>query len=186
MTTVAKVVLFSVMLAFASRAGTPQINVYVTATPSSEPTNSGGFVDPQEQRRAKERADSAQDIKKRLAKKFTLVDSTNAADVVVEVIDRGRATTSDLLTYRDLFGGVRTSEEKVLAVYVELRAGDYKTTFTGLSMTFEKPGATDCIWWRCAAASAALKIEQWINANRGRLIALRSKSQNVEPGPEKK
>jgi len=191
MRTATKIVLLSIVLAVASHAGISQINVYVTAKPSPDQANVGGFVDPLEERRAKERADSAQDIKKRMAKKFHLVDSADTADVIVDVIDRGHATTGDLLTYRDLFGGgLRTSEEQVLAVYVELRASDYKTKFTGLSMTSEQPRATDCIWWRCAAASAAWKIEQWINANRERLIALRSKSKNaappVEPGPEKK
>jgi hypothetical protein len=169
-----KAILAAVLLfGLASVAAAPQINVYVTsaAAPAAGP---GGFVDERDTTHAKELADSAKDLEKILAKKVNLVGSADAADVVVEVADRGLEETGDQITQRDM-GDLRTSRETVRAVYVQLRAGDYVTKFTGRAEAELTSFASCTITWRCAASDAAKQIELWIGANRHKLVAAREK-----------
>jgi hypothetical protein len=132
-----------------------------------------GFSDPGQS--LKNLKDSVGDLKHAFRseskKEIVVVEDREAADIVVEVIARGYedAGSTTTLTRGTLAGlSSTTSKNSVLAVRVTLTAGDYSTTLDGTS------DAGYPIWLN-AAISAVKQIKSWVQDNRDKLLARRTK-----------
>jgi hypothetical protein len=126
--------------------------------------DASGFVD----NGSKQRVDSVNDIKKNLTGHVNLVNEAEAADIIVEVTDRGGSKTGNVTTTSDILG-VHSRGDTVAVVYVNVTAGDYKTQFVGSSPDGQKFGV-----WGAAAAQVAKQVEQFANTNHNKLIAQRA------------
>jgi serine/threonine protein kinase len=95
-------------------------------------------------------ADSVQDLKKAIAKRsaLALTESRDQADVVLQVIERGRSPA---------LVGMRQ-------VRVRLVAGPESVEITG------QDSFTGFNTWSGAAGGAVDRVEAWVRANRGRLL----------------
>lgn len=107
-------------------------------------------------------SDSTQDLVQAFRDKesFTVVDSVEAADIVVIVVAREHLFESS-------FGGNRRN---VNVVYAVLRAGEYGVRFQGRS-TFN---------WRGAAGDVADQVEKWVEENHETLMVLRESGESTE------
>ena len=117
-----------------------------------------GFSDP-----SKDRQDSVKDLLKRLkdSDMVHVMDSENAAVVVIEVLDR--ATTREVNGWTAVSGHAQNNSH----LTVRLTAGDYTTEFTGES------GSSGMMKSYGGAAKSIVKqLETWVSANRERLSAL--------------
>lgn len=141
------------LLATVARAsGGPIINVYVTTATSAQ-----GFVDND----SRQRSDSVRDLKRGLTgKKTHVVETSEQADVIVTVTQR--YTTPNLTS----------------VLYVDLRAGDYKTTFMCAT-----PAGTFGPWTQ-DASQISQQIEAWIKMNHDRVIAQRTNGEGEQRAAE--
>ena len=114
-------------------------------------TDPSGFTDVNQ----RQRSDTVVDLRRSLGerKAFSVVDSRDAADVVVEVLERGKKDTGNQ-TYG--FGMIRKETKR--AVHVDLRVGDY-------SLEMESRGGK----WSQMATSITKAIEKWVKENRALL-----------------
>ena len=150
--------LATLFLSVASQAQ-KSIKVFVTTAAA----DAGGFVDPD----AKQRIDSVKDVKGMLARKLTLVDSADLADITVTVLGRGGEATGSATSSADNLGRVHTNPDVGTVVHVLLRAGDFTEEISGHSPpTALRP-------WRMAGWDAAFQIEKWTKANEAKLLSMR-------------
>jgi hypothetical protein len=115
-------------------------------------------------------ADSVKDVQKKLdgRKVVRLVDSPQAADLVLTVVGRGNAETGRTIyrshsshhSYRS-----SSTKETVKVVRAVLASGSYKLDMYGV----------DDVWWGSAANDLADKVEKWIKGNYDQLLGRRDK-----------
>lgn len=132
----------------------------------------GGFVDAD----SKQRADSVRDLREALRKKKTVivVESSDDADLLVEVLRRGLDETGKTSTKTSAgLGGLysTTTKDTEAMVRTKLTVGEYSTEIVG-----KNDGRITNVW-RTAANNAANQIDKWINANRDRVRQSKAKQQ---------
>jgi hypothetical protein len=155
LTALALAVLFSAVASQAQKS----IRVFVTTVAP----DAGGFVDPD----AKQRTDSVKDVKGMLARKLSVVDSADSADVIVAVVGRGGETTGSATSTTDNLGRVHTNPDVGATVHVVLKAGDFTEEIAGhCPPAGLRP-------WSMAAFDAAFQIEKWTKANEAKLLSMR-------------
>lgn len=125
----------------------------------------GRFVDPEAEAARKDAQDSADDLTKKLRGKdgIEVVDSAEAAMVIITVVGRGRIPTGATVTRAEWGGALKTDEETVRTVYAILSVDGYSLDLFGQN-DGRLMGA-----WGTAAGKLANKIEEWIEANAEQL-----------------
>jgi len=118
----------------------------------------GGFTDP-----SKDRSDSVKDLINRLRDSRTVQLAASQADAVVllEVLSRETRRETNGWTF------VTGDRQNKSYVTVRLTAGEYSTEFTG-----ESRSSGMVKNYRDAAKKIVSQVEEWVNANRDRLLAL--------------
>ena len=118
----------------------------------------GGFTDP-----SKDRQDSIKDLLKKLkdSRAIRLVESESDAVVVLEVLSRETKRETNAFA---LLG----SRQNKSYLTVRLSAGEYSTEFTA------DGGSSGLVTgYKKAAGKIAKQLEEWVKANRDKLLALK-------------
>lgn len=147
----------ALMLAATAASATEQspVRLYVANV------DGGGFVD--------EKTDSAKDLAKTFRHaddpkatkdRIVLVDTADAADIVVEIIERGDVETG---TRRRSWIAGQTDAEKGHRITAKLTAGEYTATLEGESLA---PLHT----WGSAAIAIRTKLEKFVKDNGAKII----------------
>jgi hypothetical protein len=119
---------------------------------------------------SKQRTDSVNDLRGALKNKrnLTVVDEKEAADVSIEVLDRGwqdngKTTTKTTATK---WTGIQsqTEPDQDMDLAVRLTAGSYETVL------HSRPAG---IVWRVHASEIAKKVDKWVRDNSAALLKLR-------------
>jgi len=134
----------ALLCATVASAQSPPVKVYLFTAPTS------GFVDADSKR-----VDSVKDVRRELEHKrkvLTLVDTREAADVVVEILRRSQSEF-----------GVSGVLQNVVESELSVPAMGYSVSLKGGSGLPQPP------LWRTAAASLAGNIEKWIKDNRDKV-----------------
>ena len=136
--------------------------------------NPSGFVD----RKLKDRQDSLKDLQEAIAKKkdwLELAESTDDADIVIEVQDRLEVATGKVDTQttsnvsKDGKRITSNTTSKPLTNYTLLtvmRVGDYEAPVHGEVSSEYLFGA-----WRTAAGNVASEVERWAKDNHARITS---------------
>jgi diaminopimelate epimerase len=135
------------------------VAIYVFAQPSAT-----GFTDVNQQQRAQ----SVADLTRRLSKKkdVVVVADPAAAELQVEVLDRGLRTTGNSQTTGTAVFGVAiatTKAERLPAVLVALRVGDYLLEIEGRDKRA-----------KYAAEAVADHVVKWVTENRAQIAQRRT------------
>jgi hypothetical protein len=159
-----KFTVLAVPVLFSTAASQAQKSIRVFVTTAAPDV--GGFVDPD----AKQRTDSVKDLKGWLARKLSVVDAADSADVIVTVVGRGGEATGSATSTADNLGRVHTNPDVGATVHVVLKAGDFNEEIAG-----HCPPAS-LRPWGLAASDAAAQIEKWTKANEAKLLSMRKPS----------
>jgi len=117
----------------------------------------------------KDRLDSVKDLKQALGRKkktLRLVENTEEAAVVIEVIARGEQTQDTKTLERGLSGRLEQRSDKDKVLRLKLTVAEYSTEIEGRHEDGEFVIATS---WSTAAFDGADKIDKWIKTNRSKL-----------------
>jgi hypothetical protein len=150
----AAAIALAAILTFGSVASAQDKSVRIFVT--TDPADAYGFVEGD----TRLRADAVKNIKKYLEKKLTLVDSPQQSDIVVQILSCADEKSEDTAITRDPWGVLQAKHDEVVAVYAELRIGDYKFPIVGLGYVGEEFNP-----WSGAAHGVAVKVEKWLHEN---------------------
>ena len=146
-----------------------RLRVYCFAAPNVE-----GFVD----RKLKDRQDSLKDLQEAIVKKkdwLELAESSNDADIVIEVQDRFEVATGQVDTQttsnvsKDGKRITSNTTSKPMTNYTlrtVMRVGEYEAPVNGEISSEYLFGA-----WRAAAGNVASEVERWAKDNHARIIS---------------
>ena len=153
----------------AQRGPARRLRVYCFAAP-----NPSGFVD----RKLKDRQDSLKDLQEAIVKKkdwLELAESTDDADIVIEVQDRLEVATGKVDTEttsnvsKDGKRITSNTTSKPVTNYTLLtvmRVGDYEAPVNGEVSSEYLFGV-----WRAAAGNVASEVERWAKDNHARITS---------------